>query len=136
MEMIGNSLGFFAGIKGSKSVAERGTECRRPLGSRMISCVFPREDVERASGKVRPKSGWIGSMMVIWRGNPSSCVASCLVRFIEDFTPIEKAFVAGDDQAGTFVAAGTPLNKMRGWMKLTNNAFKSPIHTTPSPDKT
>jgi hypothetical protein len=65
MEMIGNSLGLFVEVRGSKSVAERGTECRRPLGSRMISCVFPRGDVERASGKVRPYSGWVGSMMVI-----------------------------------------------------------------------
>jgi hypothetical protein len=55
---------------------------------------------------------------------------------IKDFAPIKETFVAGDDQAGAFVTAGTPLNKKRGWMKLTNNAFKSPILTTPSPDKT
>jgi hypothetical protein len=54
MEMNGNSLGLFAGATGSKSVAERGTECRRPLGNRMISCVFPRGDAARAKEKVRP----------------------------------------------------------------------------------
>jgi hypothetical protein len=54
MEMIGNSLGLFAGAGGSKSVAKRGTEWRKPLGSRMISCVFPRGDAARANGKVRP----------------------------------------------------------------------------------
>ena len=55
MEMDGNSLGLFVGARGSKSVAERGTECRKPLGSRMISCVFPRGDaaapVERCARK-------------------------------------------------------------------------------------
>jgi len=54
MEMNGNSLGLFAGTMGSKSVAERGTECRKPLGKRMIRWVFPRGDTVRASGKVRP----------------------------------------------------------------------------------
>jgi hypothetical protein len=76
MEIGGNSLGSFAGATGSKSVAKRGTERLKPLGSRMISCVFPRGDVERASGKVRPYSGWAGSMIVTCRVSPSSCVAS------------------------------------------------------------
>jgi hypothetical protein len=54
MEIDGNSLGLIAGAVGSKSVAKRGTERRKPLGNRIISCAFPRGDVARASGKVRP----------------------------------------------------------------------------------
>jgi len=49
----------------SISVAEQRTRRWSPFGSLMISEGLSREErVTRTSGKVRPESGWVGSVMM------------------------------------------------------------------------